>query len=115
MAPSGAKQQQEKGTADVVSDLWQLVRDYAKQETIDPLKSIGRFLGFGMAGALLLGLGLVFTGLAILRGLQEETGAHLTGSWTWVPYVVALVISAVVIALSIRAISKPNRTSGARS
>lgn len=112
MAPSGAKQKQEKGTADVVSDLWQLVRDYAKQETIDPLRSIGRFIGFGMAGALLLGLGLVFTGLAILRGLQDETGAHLTGSWTWVPYLVAFVVSAVVIALAVRAIAKPNRASG---
>ena len=48
MAPTGAERQQDKGTGEVIGDLWQLVRDYAKQETIDPLKSIGRFLGFGL-------------------------------------------------------------------
>lgn len=109
MAPRGANDQQ-KGTGEVVSDLWQLVRDYAKQETIDPLKSIGRFLGWGLAGAVLLSVGLVFGVLAILRALQQETGAHLTGSWNFVPYVVALLFSAVVAALAARSITKPNRT-----
>lgn len=110
MAPTGAKQE-EKSTGEVVADLWQLVRDYAKQETVDPLKSIGRLLKFGIPGALLLSLGVVFAALAILRGLQTETGAHLTGSYTWVPYLVALVVSALIVGLSVRAISKPNKTS----
>jgi len=111
VAPAGAKKE-EKGTAEVVADLWQLVKDYAKQETIDPLKSIGRFLGFGVPGALLLGLGVLFAALAILRGLQTETGPHLTGSWNWVPYAVALVVSSIVVALAVRAISKPNTSAG---
>lgn len=109
MAPTGAKE--EKSTGEVVADLWQLVRDYAKQETVDPLKAIGRLLKFGVPGALLLSLGVVFAALAILRGLQTETGAHLTGSYTWVPYLVALLVSAVIIALSVRAISKTDTTS----
>ncbi|MCU1355250.1 MAG: hypothetical protein JWM89_668 [Acidimicrobiales bacterium] len=109
MAPAGAKKGEDKGVAEVVTDLWQLVRDYAKQETIDPLKSLGRFLAWGIGGTLLLSLGLVFTSLAILRGLQTETGAHLTGSYTWVPYLAALVVDIVVIALAVRAISKPFR------
>ncbi len=114
MAPSGANPPEDKGTAEVISDLWQLVRDYAKQETIDPLKSIGRFLGYGVAGAALLGLGTLFAVLAILRGLQTETGSHLTGSWNFVPYLVALVVSTVIVGLSYRAITKPSRTTGAR-
>ena len=108
MAPNGAKVE-EKGTGDAVADVWQLVRDYAKQETIDPLKSIGRFLGWGIPGAVFLGLGLLFATLAILRGLQTETGAHLTGSLDVVPYVVAFVVTALVAALAARAITKPNR------
>jgi len=115
VAPTGAERQQDKGTGEVIGDLWQLVRDYAKQETIDPLKSIGRFLGFGLAGAALLGLGVLFGALAILRGLQSETDDSLTGSLTWVPYVVAFVVSILIVALAVRAIKKPDRTHGARS
>lgn len=115
MAPTGAKKAEEKGTGEIISDLWQLVRDYTKQETINPLKAIGRFLGFGLAGAVLLGAGTIFAVLAILRGLQTETGQHLSGSLDWVPYVVAFVLSAVIVAVSIRAITKPNRATGARS
>ncbi|HEX2576974.1 MAG TPA: hypothetical protein VHK88_11545, partial [Aquihabitans sp.] len=82
---------------------------------IDPLKSIGRFLGYGLAGAVALSLGILFAVLAILRGLQSETGDHLNGSWTWVPYAVALVVSLAVVGLAVWAISKPNRARGARS
>ncbi len=111
MAPSGAKTKKgdDKGMGEVIGDLWQLCRDYAKQETIDPLKSIGRFLGWGLAGAFVLGLGLLFASLAILRGLQTETGEHLTGSWDWVPYAVTFVVAVIAVGLSARAITKPNR------
>lgn len=110
MAPTGVRDSKDKGTGEVVKDLWQLVRDYAKQETIDPFKAIGRFLAFGMAGAVVLSLGVLFAVLAILRGLQTETDQHLTGSLTWVPYVVAFVLSAVIVAVAVRAITKPNRS-----
>jgi hypothetical protein len=109
VAPSGANNQQDKSTSDVIADLWQLVRDYAKQETIDPLKSIGRYLKLGLGGAVLLTLGLVFGVLAILRVLQQETGAHLTGSWNFVPYLVATVFCILVIGLCVRSVTKPNR------
>ena len=114
MAPAGAKKAEEKGTAEVVADLWQLVKDYAKQETVDPLKSIGKFLGFGLGGALLAGLGVLFGGRATLRARRAAPGAHPTGSLSWVPYLVAFVVTAVIVAVSVRAITKPNRTDGAR-
>lgn len=110
MAPQGAKDQQSKGTGEVAADLWQLVRDYAKQETIDPLKSLGRFLAYGLAGAVLLSVGLIFAVVAVLRVLQNETGQHLSGSWNFVPYVVALVLSATIAILCARSITKPNRS-----
>ena len=38
----------EKSLPTLASELWDLVRAYAKQETIEPLKGIGRFIGFGL-------------------------------------------------------------------
>ncbi|MGI8756208.1 MAG: hypothetical protein ACR2MB_10180 [Acidimicrobiales bacterium] len=113
MAPPGQKNDDDKGVAEVIGDLWELVREYARQETIDPLKSIGRFVGYGVAGAAALSLGLLFVSLAVLRLLQTETEAHLTGSWNWVPYLVTVVIDTIVVLLAVRAIKKPVRDAGA--
>ncbi|MEZ5180594.1 MAG: hypothetical protein R2702_01735 [Acidimicrobiales bacterium] len=110
MAPAGGKQD-EKGVGEVVNDLWQLTRDYAKQETIDPLKSLGRFLSRGIGGAALLALGVLFGALAVLRALQTETGEHLTGSWDFVPYAVALLFTLACTVLAVLAIKKPMRAS----
>ena len=67
-------------------DFFQLVVDYAKQETLGPLKSLGRFLVFGVAGSLALTAGAVLLLLAGLRALQTETGSTFTGQ----PELVAL-------------------------
>ncbi|WP_426572935.1 hypothetical protein [Aquihabitans sp. McL0605] len=94
---------------EVVTDLWILCRDYAKQETIDPVKMLGRFLGWGLAGSLALCLGIGFGALAIIRGLQTETGAHLTSSLNWVPYLVGLIFTGLAAAISIWFIKRPFR------
>jgi hypothetical protein len=94
---------------EVINDLWLLIRDYAKQETIDPLKMLGSFLGFGLAGAISLSLGLGFGALAILRALQVQTGDHLTGSLTFVPYLVALVFTGGATAIAVWYIKRPFR------
>jgi hypothetical protein len=106
--PTGAKHE-EKGVGEIATDLWILCRDYAKQETIDPLKSIGRFLGWGVAGSLVLSMGLLFGALAVLRALQTETGDALTGSLNWVPYLAALVFALVSVGLAVLAIRRPVR------
>lgn len=111
MAPNGAKRDQQTGPAEAIGEIWELIRDYAKQETLDPLKAIGNFLKWGLPGAILLSLGLLFGSLAIVRGLQTDTGEHLTGSLTWVPYAAALVFAAGSAALAAIAIRKPARTS----
>ncbi len=107
-APS-TKSGKHRSTGDVVTDLWNLTRDYAKQETIDPLKAIGTFLAYGVPGALLLGLGGFFFSLGVLRLLQEETGAHLTGSWSWVPYLVTFAVDVLVIAILVVAIKRTGK------
>ena len=98
-----------KSIPEIAHELWELAVAYFKQETIDPLKSLGRFLGRGVAGAALVALGLLFGALAVLRGLQSETGAHLTGSWDFVPYVAPIAFAAIWILLAVLAIKKPFR------
>ena len=74
----------------LVSELRDLVVAYVKQETVAPLKTLGRWVGFGLAGSLLLGFGVVFLAMSGLRALQEETGSTFTGNWSWVPYVLVV-------------------------
>ncbi len=81
-----------------IRELRELVVEYAKQETVEPLKGLARYVGFGIAGALLLGTGVVFLAIGALRALQEETHPHLTGNWSWAPYAI-VVFGSVVIAV----------------
>lgn len=96
----------DKSTSDTVKGLWALLRDYAKQETIGPLKGIGRYLKFGLPGAVLVGLGALLLALAGLRALQTETGTTFTGNWSFAPYLIVLAGLLVVTALSARAITR---------
>src|SRR5688572_23701293 len=56
-----------KSPGELIAELRELVVTYAKQETVDPLRRLGRFLAFGVAGAVLLGLGGVFVVVGVLR------------------------------------------------
>ena len=72
-------------------------------------------VSLGIGGAVAVSIGVLMGVLAILRGLQAQTGPHLTGNLTWVPYLVTLVIAGVILFFSVRSITKPNRTDRARS
>jgi hypothetical protein len=96
-APPRARQ---KPIPELIVELRELVVAYVKQETLAPLQSLGRWIGFGIGGSLLLGFGVVFLALSALRALQEETGETFTGNWSWVPYVIvvfALVVGAAIV------------------
>lgn len=95
-----------KTIPEVVTELWELSRAYAKQETVDPLKSIGRFVAFGVPGAVLLGVGTVILLVAGLRALQTETGSTFTGNWSWAPYGIVTVGGGLLIALALLRISR---------
>ena len=93
-----------------VAELWDLVRAYAKQETIQPLKGIGRYVAFGVAGSLLLGIGVMLLALAGLRALQTETGDTFDGNWSFVPYLIVLFGCALVVGLAISQTGKKVRS-----
>ena len=95
-----------KSIPQVASELWELTRDYAKQETIDPLKGLGRFLGLGVPGALLLGIGTILLMLSGLRALQTETGSTFTGNLSWIPYLIVTVGGGILIGLAVLRISR---------
>lgn len=80
--------------------------DYAKQETVEPLKTLGGYLAWGIAGALMMFLGLFFFGIGTLRLLQSE--ASLDGnSWlSLVSYLVAILVMLAAIAGLVVAFTK---------
>jgi hypothetical protein len=94
-APSGPLAQ--------ATELKDLVVAYAKQETVDPLKTLKRYLSFGISGALMIGIGLCFGLLALLRGLQEVEVFNDPlevdgGTWSWAPYAITGVVGALLAA-----------------
>lgn len=92
-----------------IQELWQLLVAYARQETIGPLKGIGRYLGYGVGGALLVAIGVILLALAGLRALQTETGSTFTGNLSWIPYLIVLAGLAVVIGVALGAINRKGR------
>ena len=59
---------EEKTLPTLATELYQLVVGYLKQETLDPMKSLGRFIGLGVAGAVVFGTGAI---VLLLAGLPR--------------------------------------------
>lgn len=83
-----------------------MVKAYAQQETLGPLKGAGRWLARGVAGAALLGLGLSIVTLGILRLVQTEWDRAARGSLSWLAYLVAFVICVAFLVLAVTRINK---------
>jgi hypothetical protein len=93
-----------------VTELWELVLAYAKQETVDPLKALLRFVAWGLAGAVCLSLGVVLLALGGLRAIQFETFPHLAGNLSWIPYLAIVAFCGVILVLAVTRITKvPSR------
>ena len=82
------------------------VKLYAKQETIGPLRGAGRWIGFGAAAALAMGVGLLLILLGVLRLLQTEASRLATGSLSWAAYAITLVITVALLAVTLLRIKK---------
>lgn len=89
-----------RGLRHAGDDAFQLTVDYLKQETVEPLKGLGRFLYMGIAGSFFLAGGILLILIGILRLLQTETGTALTGDWSWVPYAVVVLLGIAVIGVA---------------
>ena len=81
-------------------ELVDLVIAYTKQETVDPLKRLGKTVAFGIAGAMLVGMGGVFLAMSALRALETETDFFERHNLTWAPYLIMTVLLIVGALLS---------------
>jgi len=90
----------------------QLVVDYVKQETLDPLKGLGRFIAFGVVGSVSFAIGLVVLAVAFLRFLQGETDGAFDGNLSWIPY---LIVTVMVVAVAVVAVLMIQRGAAKRA
>jgi uncharacterized membrane protein YqjE len=96
---------------ETVRELRDLVIAYAKQEATDPLRGLTRAVAFGVGGALLIGTGVLFLAIGLLRALQENRGWLVHDNWSWVPYVVVVVALLIVAAVVWMVRSRKSRKS----
>ena len=127
--PAAAKKSATRG-ASSAKDIATLSIDYIKQETKEPLQGLGRYVGFGAAGGVLIGFGSVLFALALLRGVQAglayrhvksssqglvADNGPFSGSLSWLPYLLtasACVVGLVIIALALRKTKSTSQTTG---
>ena len=91
-----------------IGGLVDFLKRYAQQETLGPLKGAGRWLGMGVAGAAVLGLGLVYVLLGLLRLIQTEWDRAARGSLSWLAYLIVFLVAVGFIALAVSRINRPS-------
>ena len=106
MASSRISPRPSRGPVDQVGDLFDSVKQYARQETLEPIKGAVRWVAVGTLAALCLGLALVFTALGILRLSQDLGGTTLDGSWSFLHYFITLSIVAILVAVTFSRVSR---------
>jgi len=79
---------------------------YVREETVDPVKALGRYTAYGCAGSLLVGIGGLLVAVGLLRLLQEL----FHGTTSWIPYVLVTLGGIVIVGLTLIKIgSGPSR------
>ncbi|HSN02711.1 MAG TPA: hypothetical protein VLS91_04435, partial [Acidimicrobiales bacterium] len=66
-------------------EIRELLVRYVKEETVQPLKDLGRYALYGAIGSVFVGFGAMLLLVGALRLLQGEFPV-LDGSLSWLPY-----------------------------
>lgn len=93
---------------DLVREFIDLSKNYMRQETIEPAKTLGRFAGYAVGGAVLFALGALFVTVAAVRLLRDVLPE--SENWSAVGYIVTAIVIALVAAAIVSITSR--RTSG---
>ncbi len=88
-----------------IGEIIDLVKTYAKQETVGPFRNTGRYLARGLAGAFLMAIGLILLSIAGLRAMQTETHAFDHG-WSWAPYLIMVATTGLIASFFVLRIVK---------
>jgi multisubunit Na+/H+ antiporter MnhB subunit len=80
-------------------ELVDLVIAYAKQETLEPLKGLGKNALRGLGGAILLGIGGIFCSVSALRAMQSETDWFERHNLTYLPYFVTVGLLGLMVVI----------------
>ncbi len=90
-------------------EIQQMLVGYAKQETLQPLKQLGRYLGLGIAGSLVMFIGVFFVGLATLRLLQS-LDVFAGAAWmSTLPYLATIAVLGLAIVLIYLSLSRAKK------
>ena len=95
---------QPKSWQQTLQELWELLKDYARQETVGPLKSLGTRVGKGLAGSVLVSFGYFLIVLGVMRFLQ--THYSFTMNHNWIPYLVAVVMIGAMMFVAYKKMTK---------
>lgn len=101
---TGPTERDKQSLPELGRELVDLTVAYAKQETVDPLRTLGRRVGLGVLGAAIASVGLVFLLVGVLRLVQVELA--FGGTMSWVPYLVALVVAGAVAGFALTQIGR---------
>lgn len=95
---------------DEAKELQQMLVSYAKQETIEPLKTLRGYLLWGIGGSIFMFLGVMFVGFGTLRLLQSNVDEFEGGSYgSLFPYLGALGVLILMIILLFLAFTRAKK------
>lgn len=89
-----------------LTEIIDLLRAYARQELLGPLRGARRWLAMGLLGSLLLVIGSILLLLGALRALQTETGSVFSGNLSWLPYLIVIGLSVLALYGLLRLVHK---------
>jgi hypothetical protein len=95
-----------RSAPDHVTDLVDSVKQYAKQETIDPIRGAARWIAVGTVASVSLGLALVFFAIAVLRLSQYLGGESLSASWSFLHYFITFIVVSAFVAIALSRIQQ---------
>lgn len=100
-------------SVDRVADVVETVKQYARQETVEPIRGAARWVAVGTVASLCLGVAMLYAALAVLRLSQDLGGSVLDGSWSFLHYLVTVVVLAVLVKVTISRIGRTSLARGA--
>ena len=82
--------------ADEAEEIKDVALRYVREETIDPVKALGRYTAVGCLGSFLVGVGGLLITVGLLRLLQHQ----FHGTVSWIPYLLVIISGIAVLTLT---------------